>query len=340
MIIYDGIIYSWHGAGGIAVYYEEISSRLNDFGTNYIAYRFIETELPITSEFIKPRLLERYRSFTNKTTGQIFHSTYYRLPTDRSLKIVTTVHDFTYEKYVRGLRGLIHSTQKVQAIRGSDIVICVSMNTADDLFHYVPDFPKSKVIVVLNGASDDYVPLDKSPLTVSEKPYVLFVGMRSRYKNFAAAVDAIRANPDLILRCVGGGEFLKDEINFLEQKLRGRYCHAGRVTNTKLNELYNGAYCLIYPSLYEGFGIPLVEAMKAGCPVLAYNASSVPEIIGSSGCLVAQPDAESFNIGLNRLKDRSYRNDLIASGLERATNFSWRKTAAATAEIYSRAANL
>lgn len=339
MIIFDGIIYSWHGTGGIGVYFEEIVSRLRPLHLDYKFIRFKKSEIPIPSEYKKPRIFERYRKFSGNVDGDVFHSSYYRTPTKSHVKVITTVHDFTYEKHIGGLKAFIHSSQKIAAIKASDFIICVSNNTADDLFRFVPNFPKSKVIVIHNGVGEDYFPLESTEKVQFQKPYVLFVGMRNRYKNFLAAVESVRMTQDLDLRCVGGGPFSKNELQQLKESLPGRHYHMGRVSNDHLNKLYNGAHCLIYPSIYEGFGIPLVEAMKAGCPVLALNASSIPEVVGSSGCLVNNSTPQDFLIGINKLRDTSYRNDLIDSGLSRANFFSWQKTANETANLYKLAMN-
>ncbi|EBO7750257.1 glycosyltransferase family 4 protein [Salmonella enterica] len=277
----------------------------------------------------RARLFERYRCFKTRSTDQecnIFHSTYYRFPKDNNFPVVTTVHDFTYELYMRGIRKTIHSLQKNRAIQNSDSIICVSQNTAKDLLNFC-DVDDKKIHVIYNGVSEAY-----KYLNLEEEEFILFVGARAGYKNFELAVKAVAKLSKMKLKIVGGGTLSNSEIKLLTEYLDDKYEYLGKITNEHLNILYNTAYCLIYPSEYEGFGIPLLEAMRAGCPVIAVNRSSIPEVVGNSAILVDRVSIDSLFSALLRVPLN--RNELRYKGLLQSQKFSWDKCFSETYDLY------
>jgi len=325
VITLDSIIYTLQQGGGVTVYYNNIKSRLSAAQVKFNEVKYSDGSLSLTSRF-----LERYRDCIVDEKKGVFHSSYYRLPSQRSLKVVTTVHDFTYEKFVTGPAQWVHSWQKNRAIRNSDIVICVSHNTAKDLMQYCP-VDKTKIRVVHNGVSESYYPLSIQ----SDFNYngVLFVGARGGYKNFNLAIDAVATVAELELHIVGGGELSSAELQQLEAKLPGRYRWLGRLSDDELNNAYNYAYALLYPSSYEGFGIPIIEAMRAGCPVIAVNVSSIPEVAGDAAILVDSPSSLAFSDALKKVAGQ--RQQLVAAGLSQATKFSWERCFNETLAVYN-----
>lgn len=346
MIFIDGVIYSLQKAGGISVYFSELISRLEneeyDFifsvhsGSNSILNEYNQNKYVSTHRCRLPISLARYLDVSIPSNTSIFHSTYYRLPiiSCRSrVKIITTVHDFTYERWSSGLKRKVHHFQKKRAILNSDVIICISENTKKDLFFYIPEAVNKDVRVVYNGVSDIFSPLHHDTSTVCNN-YVLFVGARSGYKNFESVVNGLSLLDDLKLVMVGGGELTLDEQKFLRAKLHGRFEHKKFVSNKELKSLYNYAFCLIYPSLYEGFGIPVIEAMKSGCPVIASNTSSLPEISNNSAILLDDISPEQIVVAIEALHNVECRKKLISNGLENAKRFSWDKTFESLKEIY------
>ncbi|HHQ4512173.1 TPA: glycosyltransferase family 4 protein [Aeromonas hydrophila] len=324
MVQIDDIIYRLQSSkGGVSVYFDQLISGLERSTLNY----------KVVGHEMKNRFLDRYRycQIGFEEEG-VFHSSYYRLPDKRrKLKVVTTVHDFTYEKFVTGPAKWVHSWQKNRAIRNSDLVICVSYNTAKDLQQYCPVDP-SKIRVIYNGVSDIYHPIDAVSNEQIQQA-VVFVGARSGYKNFTLAVESVAVVPSLQLQIIGGGKLSEDEIKHLERYLPDRYCWLGRLSDEELNQTYNQAYALLYPSSYEGFGIPVIEAMRAGCPVIAVNVSSIPEVAGDAAILVNEPTVAAFSDALIKLP--VMRKQLITAGLAQAAKFSWERCFEETLAVYN-----
>ncbi len=175
-----------------------------------------------------------------------------------------------------------------------------------------------------------------APHVAATVPYSVFVGDRSAYKNFGVAVDAVAQNPGHWLVVVGGGPVKDNDLRHLERQLPGRWTHIDRASNSLLNALYNRAQALVYPSSYEGFGIPVIEAMAAGCPVIAVNASAIPEAAGDAGLLLDRADADAFAEKLRCLEDAGFRTDVQSRGLRNAQRFSWESCYQETLAFYAR----
>ena len=338
-VIFDSIIYDLQTHGGVSVYFSEILKRaIQDpdlLNSEFLSFgndsKITLKKLGINNihEF-NARILERYREVKarqGKIKNKVFHSSYYRLPQDKGIPVVTTVHDFTYEKYISGPPKWVHSWQKYKAIKHSELLICVSNNTAKDLMEYC-GVDKKKIRVIHNGVSEIYRPLGDYQRDNS----IVFIGARGGYKNFDVAVRALKHLSDFRMVIVGGGVLNNDEITLLEHNIPGRYEWLGRLTDEELNLQYNKAYCLIYPSSYEGFGIPIIEAMRAGCPVIAINNSSIPEVAGDAAILIEYAEAELVVEAVQSL--HTDYNKLRLAGLSQASHFSWDKCYSATKKIY------
>lgn len=328
LILIDGIIYSLQRTGGITVLFNEIVSRLPQQEFEIVCYggaKFSGTKL------VKSRLAERYRDARVHRKYDVFHSTYYRLPSVSCGKVVTTVHDYTYERFLRGtLRGRVHSWQKNRAVAGADRIICVSESTKQDLIQFSGAQYESRAVVIPNGVSEGFFP-DRNVRIESQ---VLFVGARGGYKNFHAVVVAIEGLKDVGLVLVGGGPLTKDEHSLLQRHVPGRFAHRGYLSEAELNSEYNRSICLVYPSLYEGFGIPVLEAMRAGCAVVAVDSSSIPEVAGTAALLMERGAPEEVRQAIEFLMVEENRHRYRSQGFSRSKQFSWDITYKRTAKLY------
>ena len=301
-VLFDNIIYSLQRYGGISVVWNELLSRAR-----------ADKDLQVTEldySRMQPRFLERYRVPDFRVTEPfVFHSSYFRVLPHPDVLNVTTVHDLTYHFYRRGLAKTVHLWEEKRALLHSKAVICVSENTKRDLLHFYPWVKEDQVHVIYNGVGDDFYPI----LSIQKKGYLLFVGnTQVGYKRFDVAQQVA-------------------QMTGLELKI------AANVTREQLNRMYNEALCLLYPSDYEGFGIPVIEAQKAGCPVVAQYRSSIPEIIGEDGFVVQHDSphkiAESMAEKVRRLLSQSTEK-IIASGQQNAKRFTWEKTYQQTKQVY------
>ncbi len=335
-IIYDNIIFSLQRAGGISVYWSELLKRIS------AEEGFQCTEMPGDNIFRKqlnvsceresglPVKLLRYLPYRRKAdTGSVFHSSYYRTLRNRSVKNIVTVYDFTYEHFRSGPAKLIHSQQKRSAIQKADGIICISENTRNDMLRFFPESARKKQTVIYISAGSEFRPLN----TEKTGNQVVFVGDRAGYKNFETAVHTMLKHPDLKLLAIGGKPLSVSEIGIIKD-LGNRFEHRTGISSEELNKFYNRAFCLLYPSSYEGFGIPVLEAMKAGCPVVALNASSIPEVAGDAALLADKADADAFSEKIEQLRNPEIRETMIRKGLKQAEKFSWDRCYQETMDFY------
>ncbi|KRD63893.1 hypothetical protein ASE40_00660 [Flavobacterium sp. Root935] len=354
-ILLDNIIFSLQKSGGASVVWQQHLQRLlvdSDFDCSFIEFdtainNLFRKQLQIDVDLIRIEssrflALKRYLNLESKNTDKhLFHSSHYRLQKGKNVVNVTTVHDFTYEYYRTGIRQKVHSWQKYIAINGSNGIICISNSTKNDLIKFLPNFDANKIRVIYNGVDETFRPLDSNfkmnnILPFEEKSYAIYVGDRkSSHKNFNTAVEACSLTKTPLLM-IGGGDLDDHEIFYLNLKLGDQNfkCITG-VSIEHLNYYYNNAKLLLYPSLYEGFGIPVVEAQKAGCPVVAINISSIPEVMGNMYLALNESNATIMAERIKELSlDNNLREESIEMGFEKANQFSWQKTYDETKEFY------
>lgn len=258
-----------------------------------------------------------------------FVSTYYRVPQKKNLKQYTLVHDFIYEYYVKGIKKWVHSWQKRKSVRNAETVICVSQNTMNDLITFYPWAKDKKCLFIYNGVGESYRKID-GEIYVEElgnynyQNFLLYVGSRAKYKRFDYAVD-VAGHFGYSLVIVGGGKLTDNETKKLDSKLYDNYIHINDISDSVLNMIYNKAFALIYPSEYEGFGIPIIEAQRAGCPVIAMEGSSISEVFGNRRYLVKDSTMEEAERILSILRNIEERKDFCNQGYINSKRFDWEK---------------
>ena len=344
MLYLDNIIFSLQKHGGVSVLWgnliqyllnHKVDTKFLDYKcsqSNKIRHSILIPEQNLILNESTPIFLERYRDVRIKDERQIiFHSSHYRICNQHNVKNITTVHDFTYEYFVKGIAKGVHIWQKYKAIKKSDIIICISKNTKADLMRFLPEIPEQKIRVIYNGVSDDYYPIINDS-NAQYNDYILFVGGRQSYKNFEFAISCVRHCQKKLL-IVGSLLTDKERKTVIECLGSEGYKEIVHPSNNLLNQIYNSVFCLLYPSLYEGFGIPVIEAQKAGCPVIALNSSSIPEIIGNHSLLLNHSSCSEFKNKMEILSKN--RVEFISAGLENSKRFSWDKMTSEYANIYN-----
>ncbi len=281
-----------------------------------------------------------------KKKHDIVHPTYYDpyFIGHYSGNLVITIHDMIYEKYADTYfnHETITIQQKRKNILVADRIIAISNSTKRDLLYYYPDLDEQKISVIYHGASMS-VHEEKSKFSrMNSKPYVLFVGARWIYKNFIRFILAMKpvldADKDINIFCAGGGEFTREELGLIG-KYRTRVFQAG-LSDDELADAYRNALCFVFPSEYEGFGIPILEAFACGCPVVCSNTSSFPEVAGDAAEYFDPLDIDSMSATISAvIHSDSMREELRARGRERLKLFDWDNTARETLECYRRCLN-
>lgn len=345
-VLLDSVIYGLQTFGGITNYWQRLSNGLvssSEIQCEFLLPRQAYNQLPIEafrgSRFItekKPTFISRYLPI-EKSNCDVFHTSYYRLIRKCSGRRVVTAYDFTYEKYRTGLPRIVHSAQKKAALMGADKIICISESTKHDCMDFLPDFYEDRIEAIPLGVDFDFFNaatsnLERTYKELADQKIILYVGNRSGYKRFDLAVGALQLRPDYTLGVVGP-PLSKDESQMLQQRLGDSWRYFGFVPRKDLPALYASAYAFIFPSEYEGFGLPILEALSAGCPVILSNRSSFPEVAGTVGFFAESQDVECYAEALDRL-DAAERVKIVKDGFLQAKKFSWEETISRTVNAY------
>jgi glycosyltransferase involved in cell wall biosynthesis len=362
-ILYDGQIYSMQVAGGVNRYFANLIARLPVTYTpcllveqqrkinfpvhpNLEVYRCRRLNLRSISyrlHGLYSRLEDYYlKTASTRRPFDVLHPTYYTLLAQQDFgayrsPVVLTVWDMIHELFTEQDPLGRNAAEKRQAIMAAQVIICISENTKKDLLERYPLSEDRVKVTHLASEIDESISYGAE--LVPSRPYYLYVGMRFGYKNFAGLLRAFAkvrsARPEAAL-CVVGTAFNEEEGKLIsELKLTDAIEHYGHISDSHLAKLYRLSIAFVYPSLYEGFGIPPLEAMSCGTPVISSNRSSLPEVVGDAGVLFDPASTDDLaDIMLHLLDDEAERERLIAKGFQRAKLFSWDKTVAQTLEIY------
>ncbi len=280
----------------------------------------------------------------------LLHSMAFVLPAMLPVPAVVTVYDLSFMYYPHSFPRLQRwylRWQTAQACHRARRIIVISQASGQDVQRFF-GVPPQRIDVIMPGVDEMYAP--PAPQAVAafrqrrQLPprFVLHVGTLQPRKNIPLLLEAFARLPlsQMHLVLVGGKGWLYEEIfaRVAALGLQERVHFAGYVPDAELPLWYGAAELLALPSLYEGFGLPLVEAMACGCPVLATNASSLPQAVGEAGLLLPPDDAEAWAEGMTAvLQDAALRATMVAKGLVQAQQFSWERAGVETAVSYQRA---
>ena len=363
LVGFDYQIFAEHEYGGISRYFFSLATTLAQFPgvqsrvlsplyvNNYLLHAPPDI---VTGNFIRPRRGTRrlilgasatiYRATAAYFRPDIIHETYY---TEHYKRIghachVLTVFDMIHERCPESFPAYDRTSAiKAAAIHRADHLFCISESTKRDLID-IHRIPESKITVTYLAADPLPTPNTGAESLVGAEPYLLHVGGRHGYKNFSCFLRAyatskwVRNNFRIV--CFGGGKLTDSErLLMVELGIAASAVVQLGGSDELLSALYQGAAALIYPSSYEGFGIPPLEAMSLGCPVICSMTSSIPEVVGEAGEYFDPYDVESIKHAIERvLQSSTRRSELISLGSLRCKLFSWERCAQETLNIYKR----
>ncbi len=344
-ISFDSIIFGLQHFGGISTYWQQMlryAGQHPDVEGEAVLPEPLISGLDLFAELAPlekardPRkvAIARYLA-APRTDYAIQHTSYYRSPASRRTRSVVTVYDFIYERYRDGLARKVHEWQKSRALHRADAILSISASTRDDLLNRYPKIDPARVIVThLAHDRSVFRPLGAGESLRPELAHtVLFVGQRGGYKRFDIAIEAIRASRDLSLVIIGP-PLDPHEEQALERSVPGRWRHGGSVHNDELRILYANCLALIYPSDYEGFGLPVLEAMACGAPVVCARVSSIPEVGRDAAFYAGDQSGDAYAQQLATLMDRETQAEARAASLANSTRFSWQRCFEETAQVY------
>lgn len=359
-ILYDGIIFNSQRVGGINRYFCNVISGLPKSWTplfttsgTYTDNQPKHSNLEIYScgwQF-QPRRVSNwlrksyFKAIYSYGKFDFVHPTYYSLLSAEELTlcpspIVLTVHDMIHELFPSQIDPMGREAAiKRNAILSAQEIICVSENTKRDLLKFF-DISEDKIHVIYLASELDIHKSWGSELVPSH-PYFLYVGRRHEYKNLNIVLRAmaklITIRPEVQLCLVGPPLEVRELSYFDELRITSNIKYYGTSDDNQLAKLYRCSIAFIYPSLYEGFGIPPLEAMACGTAVIASNVSSIPEVVGDGGLLFdPYSEDELLDQMLFLLDNPLQREALLRKGAARVKQFHWEKTVKQTVEVYEK----
>ena len=356
-ILYDHQMFTFQRYGGVTRYFADLMYNLpqgeftadapmkfceNHYVTETYGKKFDKLSFPKNYR-IRRRIYEMANDFVAKKAIKdgnydIFHPTYYNPYFLNSLKkrqkpLVLTIHDMTFERFPQEVLVYDKTIQNKRRLVGeADHIIAVSENTKKDIVGILGADP-NKISVVYHG----YKPITEPAPQLFDR-YILYVGERKGYKNFMPWLTAIRPlfelDKSLKVVCTGGAFTQAEQSVFAEWGITDRILHI-QANDAQMASLYRHALCFVYPSLYEGFGIPILEAFANGCPVCLSNASCFPDVAADAAIYFNPNDADSMYSTMKELlNSTALREELCTKGTARGKDFSIERMVEQTCNVY------
>jgi len=367
-VVVDGVIYGSQARGGISRLFSEILLRMCEVDDSlHITLltkgrlkqalpqhqRITHRSIPNIERYLRPKRIWKslipaadgliQKVLVGQGSGKVWHSTYYTLLQGWRGHSVVTVHDMIFERFrdfYSGPSADRFRERKKQCICNADAVICVSETTRRDVKSFY-DLDSDSIYVVPHACSDVFRQLEQSADTSTlptDQPFLLYVGVRSPYKNFGMLIQAYskwRRRKEVALVLVGERPWPDEGRRQLAQlQIQNRVQLLQDVDDETLCRLYNKTAAFVFPSLYEGFGIPLLEAMTCGCPIVASRIPSTIEVAGDCPIYFNPMEEDDLLNALDVALFEGRNSERVRAGLERVKSYSWDKTAAETLEVY------
>mgnify|MGYP004004372185 FL=1 len=362
-ILFDHQIFSSQRYGGISRYFYELVCGFDDIQDIEVKITLLISNNHYISEQIHTKHIDllpnsrfrgRQRFFNllnspksilqlNRQNFDIFHPTYYNpyfLNYIGNKPFVLTVYDMIHEKFNELFSSNDKTSQnKRLLVEKASKIIAISESTKKDLIELFGT-EESKIEVIYLGSSMS----PKSEISIGfeiPKNYILFVGLREGYKNFERFIKSVATilndKEDLFVICVGGDEFRSGELKlFFDLNIENQILQYN-LNDDNLPYFYKNALTFVFPSLYEGFGIPILESFACECPLICSNVSSLPEVAGKGACYFDPYSEESIkNAVLKVLEDANFREQLMLNAAKRLKFFSWKRTARQTKCVYEK----
>lgn len=345
---------------GFGFYVSNLVENLKKIDQNnqyFLAEPYKDRDLSTPQRIIWDQIRFPIEALKNK--ADIIHQPCFSAPILTRAKTVVTIHDLISVNFPQNLpffSRLFYSKLMPYTYKFADSFIAISEHTKKDILKLLNIDPK-KITVIYEAASEEYVPLnsleDKEKIkNVKNKykinqDYILHIGTLEPRKNLnflvKAFAEVIKDNTIKHNLVIAGkkGWYYEDLFKLVKDlELEGRVIFTGYIEDEDKKYLYNGATAFVFPSLYEGFGLPPLEAMSCGIPVISSNTSSMPEVIGNAGILLSPEERDKWSESIKTLlKDQKLQKDLSEKSLQQAKKFSWEKTARETLEVYEKVLN-
>ena len=358
-VIYDYQIFGRQRYGGISRYFCELVKSISsdqNFNVKILAGAYINEylpnipsnllvgvkipKIPKTGKLIEQANIAFSKCWCQNYPVEIIHETFFTSQSVASnhTRKVLTIYDMIYDKFYPGSE--INRLKEI-AIHRADHIICISESTKKDLLSLISVDPSKVSVIYLGYSSDHDLESEQFSRNPIDAPYILYVGDRDGYKNFWGLLQAYANSKQLKknfkLVCFGSLPLSTGEMSRASKMgvPENNLLHF-LGNDTLLKQFYQGASAFVYPSMYEGFGIPPLEAMSSSCPVICSNTSSIPEVVGNAAEFFDPADIDSIVGALERvLFSSDYASNLTKLGLTRIQNFSWQTCAEQTSLIYS-----
>jgi glycosyltransferase involved in cell wall biosynthesis len=337
----DSFAFRMQNYGGVTNVIENLARELNGNSAHGISFSFYETipqnwisrvgdSMKSNKFYLVKRIIERFipQVFQKRDEMDLRFLGYHFDPVKElynGIPLITMVYDFIPERYPELFNGSSPHLDKLEILKRTTLAVCISEETKKDLYKYVQDFQGKTVVIPLASK----FPLSQhtkvgSPLKV---PYLLYVGRRDVYKNVNILLASLNLIPEIEIILFGGGDLTEQEKSIIGfDNLARVQCING--ADSFLQACYENAIALVFPSKHEGFGLPILEAMSLGCPVIASDIDVFHELFDNAITYFTQSDVLSLVQVVEMLRSNDvWRNERIRYGLERAKLFSWEKAA-------------